>query len=96
MLLVDTKVHTGAPKGSVITALVEVGTQRVQMARGGYEERPVLGGAVLAGLPTSSPYPEVTAPVDLAPGDLVRLVASHDDASVFSVQRGKKLIYSTQ
>lgn len=96
MLLIDTKAHTGAAKGSVITALVEVGTERVLMARGGYENRPVLGGAILAGLPISSPYPEVKAPIDLAPGDLVRLVASHDNAGVYAVQRGKKTIYSAQ
>lgn len=93
MLLIDIEMTRAVEPGANVAELVEVTTKRVQLAAGGFRNDPVLAGAVAKGLPTSSPYPETPAPIELQPGDLVRLSASYDEPGVVAVLRKGRTIY---
>ena len=88
MLLIDLLVTAPCPKDANLAALIEVGKQRVQFAKG-HEFRPVYGGQYAAGI--GEGWPEIKAPVALQPGDAVRVTG--EDKLVYDVRRGPATVF---
>ena len=96
MLLLDAVITEACPKDTNLAEIVEIDKQRVQLASGGHEMRPVYGGVVVRGLPFGEQSPPVLAPIDLAPGDKLRVIADVETRAVWDVTRKGKVIWENK
>lgn len=83
MLLIDLTITTPCTKDANLAEMHEVRRERVRMASGGHEYRPVMGGVYAAGVVVG--WPEIKAPIDLLPGDEVHVTG--EEYLVWDVSR---------
>src|SRR3990167_2307988 len=90
MLLIDALLTESAPKDTNLAEIVEVGKKKIQLSGGGHRFDPEYGGVYVSGLPFGTSSPPVLAPIDLLPGDKLKIIADIDDRAVYEVWRKVK------
>ena len=96
MLLTEATLSTACPKDTNLAEVEQVGTQRVQLSSGGHRTDPVYAGKYVHGLPFGVQSVPVLAPIDLLPGDRVRVTADVVEREVWDVTRGKKIAWENK
>ena len=90
MLIQDALITEQASVNTNLAEIVETGKVKVQLSSGGHRFDPVYGGVYESGLPFGTNSPPVPAPIDLLPGDKLKVIADIDDRAVLEVWRKVK------
>lgn len=95
MLLVDVEISTNCPKGSDIAKLHVGSYESVTLSNNQKERRPVYVATYTIGKPLGEGFQPVEAPIDLKPGDQLRVQAAapQEPREVYDVTRGGKVIW---
>lgn len=91
MLLTDVTLIDAAPKGANLAEIQKAGKQKV-MTSLGEQWQDVYASVYIAGMPFGNVLLNVPAPIDLLPGDVVRVEAG--DKWPYEVRRLGKIIWT--
>jgi hypothetical protein len=96
MLLIEATISVACPKDTNLAEVVEIGKTRVSLSTGGHRLDPLYAGAVVVGLPFGTQSVPVPAPLDLLPGDRLRVTADAVERDVWDVTRKGKVVWENK